>query len=160
MNDALVETSPGSRQRWGVLAVAAVLIFVADQITKRLVRSKIAFGDAIDVLPGFDLVHTTNRGIAFGLFPDRQRAVAVVTAIILVGVAVLLMHGGRRGVPSMAAAGALAGGAIGNLVDRLTHDGVTDFIDIGGWPAFNIADIGIVLGAAILALSLTSPRSS
>ena len=152
------DTRTPARQ-WVLLAAAAAVVFGLDLVTKVLVRSRIGLGDHVGVIPGIDLTHTTNRGIAFGLFPDRQRIVAVVTAVVLCGVAAALVSAANRSTWSMIAAGALAGGAVGNLVDRLARDGVTDFIAIGRWPPFNIADIGIVLGALTLALVLGRPRS-
>ena len=148
-----------ARAPWIAMAAAAVVVLGLDLLTKTLVRSRILPGEIVDVLPGIDLTHTTNRGIAFGLFPDRQRIVAVFTAIVLCGVAVLLIRTTHRSMVGMIAAGALVGGAIGNLLDRLRRDGVTDFIDILSWPPFNIADIGVVVGAAVLALSLTTTRA-
>lgn len=151
---------PVRHASWFLLAAAAIAVFAADLATKVLVRDRIAPGDAVGVISGVDLVHVTNRGIAFGLFPDRQRIVAVATAIVLCGVAVVLLRASHRSRGAMVAAGALVGGAMGNLIDRLFRDGVTDFIDIWRWPPFNIADIGVVLGAAVLALTLTRPSSS
>lgn len=148
------------RASWLLLVTAAVVVFAADLATKVAVRANIGPNEYVGLLPGIDLVHVTNRGIAFGLFPDRQRMVGIVTALVLCGVAIVLLRATHRSRTSMVAAGALVGGAVGNLIDRMTRDGVTDFIDIWRWPPFNIADIGIVLGAAALAVSLTKPSPS
>jgi lipoprotein signal peptidase len=115
--------------------MAATIVLVTDQIVKRQVREHIAFGETIHVMPGLDFVHTTNRGIAFSQFPGHQRIVASLTAIALCVIAVA-------------------------LIDRLSHDGVTDFIAVTShWPPFNVADIGIVCGAIIAGIGLMGERT-
>jgi signal peptidase II len=140
--------------------MAATIVLVTDQIVKRQVREHIAFGETIHVMPGLDFVHTTNRGIAFSQFPGHQRIVASLTAIALCVIAVALVRFGRRSAAVLIGGGMLVGGAIGNLIDRLSHDGVTDFIAVTShWPPFNVADIGIVCGAIIAGIGLMGERT-
>lgn len=151
--------SPGDRarvrgSRWGILAAAAVVALGLDQVTKYVVRGEITPGERIGLLPGVDLVHTTNRGVAFGAFAGNPRLVAVLTALVLVAVAVWLTRLGNGAPAVMAGGGLLVGGALGNLIDRLTRSGVTDFVAAWRWPPFNVADVAIVLAAVILVLSL------
>lgn len=141
---------------WSIAATAGMIVFIVDRITKGIVRDHIAPGDSIDLAPGLDLVHTTNRGIAFGLFPGHQGLVATFTALALCVIAVVLVRAGGRALPVMIGGGMLVGGALGNLVDRLTNDGVTDFIAVTShWPPFNVADMGIVCGGIIAAATIS-----
>ena len=95
-----------------------------------------------------------NEGIAFGLFPGRQAAISILTVLALSAIAIALAGLVTRNATVAAGAGLLVGGSIGNLIDRLAHGAVTDFLDPARWPAFNLADIGIVTGAALIVLGL------
>ena len=105
------------------------------------------------------LAHVQNTGSAFGLFQDHA---LLITIVAFIGIAVLLffvlfMH--RRfpflaTMPAKLALGSICGGTVGNLTDRLSHGYVTDFIDIGHWPTFNIADSTVVVGSIVLAYLL------
>lgn len=141
-----------SRERWTGLAIVAAVVLVADQIVKILVRSTMERGESRTVLPFLDLTRATNEGIAFGLFPGRQDLVAALTVVALVAIAVALAGLVRRDHIAALGTGLLLGGAFGNLFDRVVHGGVTDFIDLPHFPAFNVADIGITLGAAFIML--------
>ena len=146
--------------RWGVAGLMMVVVLVVDQVVKSLVREHITFDETISIVPGVDIVHTTNRGIAFSLFPGHPRIVATVTAVALCLIAVALVRFGRRSTAVLIGGGMLVGGAIGNLIDRLRHDGVTDFIAVTShWPPFNVADIGIVCGAILAAIGLMGERA-
>jgi signal peptidase II len=139
-------------------AVALALGVVAlDQATKALVRGSIARGDENAVFPGVQLVNTRNHGVAFGLFDKGGTVVAVVTAVALVALLVFFAFNRRRPyawVPT----GLLIGGAIGNLIDRTQGEGVTDFVKLPLWPAFNVADIAITFGVLSLVYVLEKPR--
>jgi signal peptidase II len=133
-------------QRAGLL-MAAVLIL--DQLTKHTLAANIASGETKKFLPGINLVHVRNTGVAFGIFSGGGAAVVIFTAAAL---SLLLVYFARR--PSRPwlwiPTGLLVGGAIGNLIDRLASGAVTDFIKLPLWPAFNVADMAITFG--ILAL--------
>lgn len=119
----------------------------------------------IEVLPFWDMVLVWNRGVSFGLFGQDglpPLALAAVTGAIAAGVAVWLAR--TRSWWTVIAAGLILGGAIGNIIDRLVHGAVVDFIDWHAygyhWPVFNIADAGITLGVGVLiAESLFGHRS-
>lgn len=143
-----------TKARWWRFGILATAVLVADQITKEIIRATLVRGERREIAPGFSISHVTNEGIAFGLFPGRQAAVAVLTVIALSAIAVALAGLVARNATVAAGAGLLVGGSIGNLIDRLAHGAVTDFIDPARWPAFNIADIGIVTGAALIVLGL------
>ena len=143
------------RHRWRVAAVLAAAVFVADQITKSIIRGTMVLGEDIPVIPEvFAITRVRNEGIAFSLFPGRQGLIATLTIVALGVIALALMRLVGRNTWIAAGAGLLFGGSLGNLVDRLLHGGVTDFLDLTRWPAFNIADIGITCGAALVVFGL------
>jgi signal peptidase II len=140
------------------LAVIAAVIFGLDQWTKAFVKASLVQGEWWAPIPSawrlFRFTHTTNTGAAFGIFPN-QGGFFVVIAIVVV-VAIVLYY---RNLPAgswvvRVALGLQLGGAMGNLFDRLRFGYVTDFIDVGFWPVFNIADSSIVIGVALIAYSL------
>lgn len=142
----------------------AVVVAILDQLSKAAVLAHFA-GRAFDadrVAPFFNLVLTFNRGMSFGLFntaPGDRGAVNTLlfslgAVIIVVGLIYWLK---RVSSPLLAVAiGLIVGGAIGNVVDRIRHGAVVDFLDfhIGywHWPAFNLADSAICLGVAVMLL--------
>ncbi len=142
------------RSRWTAMLVLVAIVFVADQALKILIRATLEEGEGRDLTSFLRIAHVTNEGIAFGLFPGRQGIVAAVTVIALCGIAVALVGLVRRNRWAAVGAGLLVGGSLGNLVDRLTHTGVTDYIDFSRWPAFNLADIGIAVGAVLIVMGL------
>ena len=134
-----------------VLIQLAVLVFLADQASKFLVRHFIEFRESFPDEGFFRLTHTYNTGSAFGLFQD-QNFPLILVSVVGISVLLLIYRGQRR--PSMLLRLSLAlqmGGATGNLLDRLRLGHVTDFVDVGAWPIFNVADASIVVGLALLA---------
>ena len=134
------------------MLLAAAVVVGLDQLTKALVIDSIEVGERNEVLPFLDFVHVQNDGVAFGFLGDSSQglvlAVTLAALVLVVGWFVF-----NRDRPfAWLAVGLLAGGAIGNLIDRLARDGVIDFIDFPAWPSFNVADIAITLGAVTLAL--------
>ena len=132
-------------------AALASAVIVLDQATKQLASSALDSGERVSLVLGFELADVRNTGIAFGLLSDGQ---GVVIAVTLAALALVLAYfardPSRRGM--WIAVGLLAGGAIGNLADRVREDEVIDFFDPPLWPAFNVADIAIVAGIATLLL--------
>jgi signal peptidase II len=136
--------------RAGLLAAAVVGL---DQLTKDTVAAGIAPGEQQSLLPGVHLVHVHNTGVAFGVLSGGGAIVLAATLIALAAlIAYFVRHPGRRGlwVPT----GLLLGGAIGNLIDRLVHGSVTDWIKLPHWPAFNVADMAITFGVISLIIVL------
>ncbi len=131
------------------LALAAV--FAADQVSKAAVRSNLRPLESWPDTGFFRITHTWNTGTAFGLFQDYGN---VLTFVSLFAVAILFIFYRSAGSPSLLlrlAFGMQLGGAFGNLLDRLRMGYVTDFIDVGPWPVFNIADSSIVVGISFMA---------
>jgi signal peptidase II len=136
---------------FGRAAAVAVVAVALDQITKAIVRGQVTPGDPVDVVTGVQIVRVSNRGIAFGLLDNAGSLVLVLAALAFAGLlAMFLAASDRRGL--WLPIGLLAGGAIGNLIDRIHEGAVTDFIDLGPWPAFNLADVEITAGVIILVL--------
>ena len=140
-------------------AVLATGIVAADQATKALARGAVSRGDSDAVLPGVELVNTRNTGVAFGLLSGGG---VLVTAITLAALAALLVFFARNVDRPLAwlPTGLLLGGAVGNLIDRLGGEGVTDFVKLPAWPAFNLADVCITVGVLALVYVLEKPRTA
>ncbi len=134
-----------------VLMQLAALVFLVDQFTKFLVREFLPIRGTSFPRDGFfRFTHTHNTGSAFGIFQDQNTALIVAS---MVGIIVLLMifHSQRRPGPLLRLSiGLQLGGAAGNLLDRFLLGHVTDFLDVGAWPVFNIADSSIVTGLVLL----------
>jgi signal peptidase II len=137
-------------------ALVAATTVAADQAVKALVRSTIERGDEVDLFLGIQLVNVRNSGIAFGLFSDG--GVLLVLFAVAALAALLVFFSRHRDRPLVwLPTGLLIGGATGNLIDRTREGGVTDFIDLPWWPAFNIADIAITFGVLALLYVLEGP---
>jgi len=139
------------RKRLLVVAVESTAIVVVDQLIKALVRQTLQPGAPVDVF--HDVLSwnlTRNTGAAFGLFPTGGAFfVAVALSVVIV---ILANHSrlGRARWPTRSAVALIAGGAMGNALDRIRLGYVTDFVDLHWWPVFNIADSAIVLGVGLL----------
>ena len=150
----------------------AVLILAADRFTKSAVQHSMTIFDTISVVPGWlRIVHYQNPGAAFGMLADgnpllRKLVLIGISVVVLGFVASALFGRGQQfnhPVPRIGLA-LILGGAIGNLYDRVLHGTVTDFIEVyhGTWsfPAFNVADSAITVGATVLAYYLLrSPQN-
>jgi signal peptidase II len=132
------------------LAVCGTVVLL-DQVTKAIVVSSLAEGQHESVGLGFELTYTTNPGLAFGIGQGQGFVLAVTVIALALVLAWFAFDPGRPGL--WLAVGLLAGGALGNLADRVRADAVTDFIDPPLWPAFNVADIAITAGALGLAIA-------
>lgn len=162
--------------RWGasprLLWLCAVGVMIAlDQLTKAYFAATIPFGSSIEVTSWFNLVHTLNEGAAFSLFADAggwQRWFFIAVSILVI-VPITLTSLFKHIEPLERLVGALiVAGGTGNLIDRMSTGAVTDFLDVHWrglhWPAFNLADVFIVMaviGWGVLSLqpSFTKTRS-
>jgi signal peptidase II len=134
---------------FGRAAAVAVLAIAADQISKAVVRGQVVPGRPVNLVGGIDIVRVENHGIAFGLLEGAGGWVLVVAAVAFASLLAYFLSSAER--PGLwLPIGLLAGGAIGNLIDRAREGFVTDFIDPPGWPAFNIADVQITVGVVML----------
>ncbi len=150
--------TPSSRK----LALAglglALILFIADQVSKTLIRNYVLDqGGAVEVLPFFNLVYVWNEGVSFGMMQAGSPAgvylligiAAAITALFLV----LLIKSDHY--VTAIGCGTIIGGSCGNIVDRVQYGAVYDFADVHAlgyhWPAFNVADACVMIGIAIIA---------
>lgn len=134
---------------WALAGAVCGLVFAADQAAKAAIEAHLVPGQFDEVLGPLELTLSHNRGVAFGLAGGAGVKLVLVTALALGVIGFLFSRNPQR--PGMwAAVGLLAGGAIGNLADRIRADAVTDFIAVGSWPPFNLADVSITLGVLLL----------
>jgi len=132
-----------------------LLVIILDQWTKHLVQTSLPVHSPVPVIPGFLwFTHTYNPGVAFGKFPQGGPLLVVAALGAAVGIIVYrarLLRMGIRIHPLLQLGLALPmGGALGNVIDRVRLGEVIDFIDLGWWPIFNVADSAITLGALAL----------
>lgn len=147
----------GRRRALVRAAIVMVVVLALDRITKSAVVSGIAVGDVHKFLPGVQLVHVRNAGVAFGFLSGGGALVLVVTLLALGALlAYFVLRPQRAGL--WLPTGLLLGGAFGNLIDRVASGSVTDFIKLPLWPAFNLADAAITFGVLALLYVLEGPR--
>ena len=145
--------SEESGRAWRLALALCGLVVALDQGTKAAVLANLYPGEDVDVLGPLTLTSTHNQGIAFGLAGGSGDGIVLLTLAAL-GL-ILVLFARTADVRGMwLAVGLVAGGALGNLADRVRIDAVTDFIDLPGWPAFNLADVAITVGVVLLALAL------
>jgi signal peptidase II len=134
---------------WALAGAVCALVLAADQAAKAAIEAHVAVGEFVEVLGPLELTLSHNTGVAFGLAGGAGVKLVLVTGLALAVFGYLFARNPLR--PGMwVAIGLLAGGALGNLVDRLRHDAVTDFVAVGSWPPFNLADVSITLGVVLL----------
>ena len=143
----------GPWQWTGLVAVVAAAV-AGDQLTKHAVTSRLALDESSKVIGPLSIHRVENSGIAFGLFTSATGVVIALTGLAVLWMLVYFARHGARHPVIPAALGLLIGGSVSNLVDRVRLGHVTDFIDFGWWPAFNLADSFIVIGVAILVAAL------
>src|SRR6056297_1198390 len=137
--------------------LAAGTAFLVDQVTKAIVVANAAdLSAGIPVFPGFNLIYLRNDGVTFGLLAGAPWWSLTVLALAICGwLTSMLVRAASR--VEVIAYGAIIGGALGNVLDRLRYRAVTDFLDfyIGSahWPAFNMADVFVVGGVGLLLIA-------
>jgi len=144
---------------WSIFTIAA-LIVALDQWTKWLVRVNIPIGgtwlpESLEWLsPYARIVHWYNTGAAFGMFQNASMVFTVLAFIVIAAIIYYYPHVENADWSLRLAMSMQLGGAIGNLVDRLTLGRVTDFLSVGTFPVFNVADASISVGAVVLLLGV------
>jgi len=144
------------------LAIAAVVVLL-DQLTKHWAVNELADGHTVDLVGSLRLNLAFNKGMAFSQAEGLGPIIGVVALVVVVALLLSVGRSSSRWYPL--AVGLIIGGALGNIVDRLfrgegwLRGEVVDFIDVQWWPIFNLADVGITVGGALLLLtSLLAPR--
>ena len=155
--------------RWKIILGLAALLTAADQAVKQWVITSLGFSEVIPVTSFFNLVHVRNRGAAFGFLnsPDIawQFWFFAASTLVAIGVICFVAKGAQAGERFLfTGLGCIMGGAVGNLIDRMRFREVVDFLDLHyagmHWPAFNVADIAICLGAVITAICMLRAESA
>jgi signal peptidase II len=151
--------NPVSR-RSGMLVAAALglLVFLVDQLVKRVVEGSIGLGESVPAIPGvLRLTHIKNSGGAFGILGGNQ-FILLIGSVLAVAVVLWMLLASPPSRFTALGCGLVLGGAAGNLLDRLTAGEVTDYADLQfwpleQWPIFNAADTAIVAGVVMLLLA-------
>ena len=148
------------REMWFFL-VAGIVIGL-DQLSKYLVRVNMDLGQSIPEEGFFRFTYGTNTGGVFGFFSNQT---FLITVAAIISVVVILLYSRHKMAQSMlvkVSLGLILGGSIGNLIDRIRLGAVTDFIDVGAWPVFNLGDsaidIGVILLIAYLLMKMRKER--
>jgi signal peptidase II len=137
---------------WRFAGALCGLVVVLDQAAKALIERNLMPGEEVEVLGPLELTLSHNTGVAFGLASGGGTRLVLLTGLALAVVGYVFWRDPTR--PGLwVAAGLLAGGALGNLADRIRVDAVTDYVVIGSWPAFNLADVAVTAGVIVLAIS-------
>lgn len=157
--------------RWRPFVLAALIVLV-DRVTKYLIETRVDFWEEIPVIPGlFQIVHTRNTGIAFGMFQGEggeSSVLLVIFSLVVMGFIGTLLWNASKDVARehwtlRYGLGLVLGGAVGNLYDRIFLGSVTDFFDFfygrHHFPVFNVADSAITVGAGLLILNLWAGRT-
>jgi signal peptidase II len=147
----------------------SLMVVLADRAAKWLVARDIALHESISIIPGFfSLTHVQNRGAAFGLFSDSPSEWKITVLIVfslaaLVVVSALLWKNSHSMSTTGIGLALILGGALGNLWDRIVYGRVVDFllfyVGVYQWPAFNLADSAIVVGALLLIAEILFAKS-
>jgi len=143
-----------SMSQWIGLGAIALAALAADQLTKRIVTSRLSLDEGVHVVGPFWIHHVQNSGIAFGLFAGATPVVIIATGIAVAWMLLYFARSGSRHPVLPVALGLVIGGSASNLLDRVRLGYVTDFLDLRYWPAFNLAASFIVLGVGILLTAL------
>ncbi len=143
-----------------MFAAVALIILVVDQVTKAVVRANLVRGQSSGLVDGLlNLTYVHNVGAAFGLFPGRQPVFIATSLFVLFVVAAYWRRAKPREWPVVIALAMVSAGALGNLIDRAAFGFVTDFFEFAfiEFPVFNVADMAIIGGVAVLALWVLFP---
>ena len=135
-----------------IFYVLTITVIIFDQITKYVVRETIPLYDTLIEVGIFSIVHGQNTGSAFGLFAGFTNFLIIAS---LIGLGLILYFFVKQASANLfvrVSVGLIVGGAVGNLIDRIKDGFVVDFISVGWWPAFNVADSAISIGMTVMVL--------
>jgi signal peptidase II len=130
--------------------IAAVVLFV-DLLSKYIIQANVELYQSIPVIENvFHITYILNPGAAFGMLANKTAFFIIVTAAVIISMLVFYKQIKQEGLLFQIALGMVAGGALGNLIDRVRYGKVVDFLDFRIWPIFNMADVAIVTGVGLL----------
>jgi signal peptidase II len=145
-------------RNYSSLILIASVIILADQVTKAVIRQNLALQETWMPLtwlaPYARIVHWYNTGVAFGMFQNGNLIFAIIATIVSVAIFIFYPRIPREERILRIATSMMLAGAVGNLIDRITVGHVTDFISLGSFAVFNIADMSITFGVCILVLGV------
>lgn len=155
----------GSWQSHRALFLVTLSVMAADQLSKWWIREDLLLGQSLPKEGMWRLTHVANTGVIFGLSAPKTLSLVLPLLVIVAALSFYFRYTPFNSRLIKIALGLLVGGSLGNLVDRLRLGYVTDFIDIRlwgdfHWPAFNLADLAIVIGAILLVYFLQGLRKS
>jgi signal peptidase II len=151
------------KHRWLLPVILIIITSICDQITKIWIVQELGPEPLMSFRPlagdWFRLVYYHNTGIAFNLFPNVS-PIFTITSLIICGLLIYayIVYLPNQSMFVQVSIGLILGGAVGNIIDRVRLGYVIDFIQVGWWPVFNIADSAITIGAVVLALYVTFAR--
>ena len=143
---------------WARALATTGIVVALDQATKQVAIKHVADGGPVEVIFGFKLSNVRNDGIAFGLLQGAGELGVIALTLGALSLLVAYFAANATRPDLWLAVGLTAGGALGNLADRVRIGAAIDFLDPPLWPAFNMADICIVAGVALLVLAILSPE--
>jgi signal peptidase II len=148
------DNTPSTTRQRAILFWVAGFVLTLDQLSKYIIEATLplyqSWAPSEAIAPYFRLTHTSNTGIAFGLLPAGSSFFVWTSAIVALAIVIYNYGLPAQEVKLRLALGLQLAGALGNLVDRLRLGHVTDFLDFGPWPVFNVADLSVVIGALLL----------
>ena len=157
-----------THKKYILSAFISISVIILDQCTKYLIIKSFALYQSLDIIEHFlTIVHTRNKGIAFGLLSGQgsgiRSTLLIITSLFAIAFILYLLNSLRRQhTYATVTLSLILGGAIGNLIDRMRWGEVVDFIDLHWyhyhWPAFNCADSAISIGLVLLLLGIVTKR--
>ena len=133
-----------------IFCLTAICVVIADQVSKFLISSNMAIGESIPRNSFISVHHVQNTGAAFGLFDDHTSILIGISIFGAIAVIASFFYSDKMpflgGTWAKVVLGLVLGGILGNMIDRIYLGYVTDFIDVGIWPTFNLADSAVVIG--------------
>lgn len=143
-------------KKFYLISIIPILIILIDQLSKLLVKKYIS--QPIPLINGIlDLNYSSNTGAAFSIMQGNNLLLALITILVIAAI-IYYYKKIPENKPVLVSVGLILGGAVGNLIDRLTYGYVIDFIDFQIWPVFNAADSAVTIGAIILIIYLVKER--
>jgi len=143
-------------ESWARALAVAGIVVAADQITKQVVDNHVDPHDPVEIIFGFEISNVRNSGIAFGLLEGASDAAVLALTLGALGLLIAYFAAHSQRPELWLPIGLVAGGALGNLADRVRIGAAIDFLDPPLWPAFNLADIAIVAGVLMFVAMLLS----
>jgi len=139
-----------------LIAVISSIVILLDYLTKKIIVTKVMLYESINVLPFLNIVHVQNKGAAFSILSNMGNKYFIGISVIAIIAIAIYLYRLPKGL-ELVALSLILGGAVGNLLDRISIGKVTDFIDVfvgkWHWPAFNVADSALTIGIALFLIA-------